>query len=138
MCYYVSSVSVLVWIVKCLVKSNENWQNGFCFFNKWVICEYVIYWLQPWHACLCFMHLAFRAWSKKWKKICNWSDHGLFRLGRVEPQKNRVNPFLFRVKKIEFRSGIFWVKSVDSDPLCHVYWLVICHTWRLEMCSKLK
>ena len=31
-----------------------------------------------------------------------------------------VNPCLLQVKKIEFGSGIFRVKSENSDPFCHV------------------
>ena len=34
---------------------------------------------------------------------------------------SRVNPFLLRVKKFGFRSGIFRVESANSDSFCHVY-----------------
>ena len=43
-------------------------------------------------------------------------------VGSSWPAKNmdRVNPFLLRVKKMGFRSGIFRVGSENSDPFCHV------------------
>ena len=66
---------------------------------------------------------------KKKKVLKKWFGFGFgfglgCKSGWVDPQKtrvrSRVNPFLLKVKKMGFGSGIYQVGPENSDPFCHV------------------